>query len=231
MAAIRTYYALSVPTGLLTLSLGHHRSRSIDPWIYVRPNHPWFRQNDRICRDRAKRLSSPVPLDRKCSKPSPTRAQERIGFNRVPPNTQRLVSLYTFSTGLVSMPIITIGARKDTDTEEFRIFKRGLMHRSIATILFPLRNYMTTPCIIRCPDQHFRRAIFGLGPHISDYPEQATLGWILLNWCPTYVMLFIEDPHQTLMRSCFKLLRKSELTRYPVSPPVCDSHRHLTCNT
>ena len=117
MAAIHTYYALRVPTGLLTLSLGYHCSRSIDPWIYVCPNHPWFRQNDRICHDWAKRLSSPVPLDQKCSKPSPTCAQERIGFNQVPPNTQRLVSLYTFSTGLVSMPIITIGARKDMDTE------------------------------------------------------------------------------------------------------------------
>ena len=47
---------------------------------------------------------------------------------------------------------------------------------------------MTTPDIILCPDQYFRRAIYGLGPHIADYPEQAILAWILYGWCPTYVL-------------------------------------------
>lgn len=78
-----------------------------------------------------------------------------------------------------------IGARKDTDTEEFRNFKRDLTHKSIATILLPLRDFMKTPDIVLCPDQYFRRTIYGLGPHISDYPEQAALTWIFLNWCPT----------------------------------------------
>ena len=125
---------------------------------------------------------------------------------------------------LVLTSIITIGARKDTDSEEFRIFKRDLIHRSIATILFPLRDYMNIPHIVRCPDQYFRRAIYGLGPHISDYPEQATLAWILLNWCPTYVAFLIEHPCQTLTLNCFKLPCKSELTRHPMPPPVCESH-------
>jgi hypothetical protein len=79
----------------------------------------------------------------------------------------------------------TTGARKDTDTEEFRNFKRDLMHRSVATILFPLRPFMKTPDVVRCPDGYFRRAIYGLGPHISDYPEQVALAWLLLGWCPT----------------------------------------------
>ena len=77
------------------------------------------------------------------------------------------------------------GARKDTDTEEFRNFKRDLTHRSVATILLPLRPFMTTPDVVRCPDGYFRRTIYGLGPHISDYPEQACLGWLLYGWCPT----------------------------------------------
>ena len=78
-----------------------------------------------------------------------------------------------------------IGARKDTDTEEFRDFKRNLMHRSIATILLPLKPYMLTPDVIQCPDGYFRCAIYGLGPHISDYPEQMSLTWLLFGWCPT----------------------------------------------
>ena len=79
----------------------------------------------------------------------------------------------------------TTGARKDTDTEEFRNFKRDLTHRSIATILLPLKPFMKTPDIVRCPDGYFRHVIYGLGPHISDYPEQMSLAWLLLGWCPT----------------------------------------------
>lgn len=39
--------------------------------------------------------------------------------------------------------------------------------------------------IVQCPDGYFRRAIYGLGPHISDYPEQMALTWLLTGWCPT----------------------------------------------
>ena len=78
-----------------------------------------------------------------------------------------------------------IGARKDTDTEEFRLFKRDLTHRSIATILLALKPFMTVPDIVMCPDRYFRRVIYGLGPHIGDYPEQMAIAWLLLGWCPT----------------------------------------------
>jgi hypothetical protein len=90
--------------------------------------------------------------------------------------------------------ILESGARKDTDKEGFRQFKRTLTHDAIANILLPVKPFMTTPDIVRCPDQHFRRVLYGLGPHISDYPEQAMASWILLNWCPTYVR-----PHNLLI--------------------------------
>ena len=77
------------------------------------------------------------------------------------------------------------GAKKDTDNEEFRWFKRDLTHRSVATILLPLKPFMTTPDIVACPDRYFRRTIYGPGPHIANYPEQAILAWILYGWCPT----------------------------------------------
>ncbi|KAH9965583.1 hypothetical protein BJV74DRAFT_869979 [Russula compacta] len=35
-----------------------------------------------------------------------------------------------------------------------------------------------------CPDGHFRRVIYGLGPYIADYPEQALLACIVQGWCP-----------------------------------------------
>ena len=57
---------------------------------------------------------------------------------------------------------------------------------------------MTTPDIVRCPDGHFCRAIYGLGPHISDYPEQISLTWLISGWCPTCLARpdFLDNPSQ-----------------------------------
>lgn len=46
---------------------------------------------------------------------------------------------------------------------------------------------MLTPEVARCPDGHFRRVIYGLGPYIADYPEQCLLACIVQNWCPRLV--------------------------------------------
>ncbi|KIM75719.1 hypothetical protein PILCRDRAFT_13365 [Piloderma croceum F 1598] len=43
---------------------------------------------------------------------------------------------------------------------------------------------MTTPEVARCPDGHYRRVIYGLGPYIADYPKQALLLCIVQGWCP-----------------------------------------------
>ncbi|TDL19558.1 hypothetical protein BD410DRAFT_726969 [Rickenella mellea] len=74
--------------------------------------------------------------------------------------------------------------RESADDDEFRLFKKQLYHASLARILEPLRPGMTTPEVLRCPDGHFRRAIFELGPFIADYPEQVFLAGIVQGWCP-----------------------------------------------
>ena len=107
-----------------------------------------------------------------------------IGFLPIPKG-EDLVLFFSLTL------IPALGARKDTNTEEFRQFKRTLIHDAIANILLPVKPFMTTPDVVRCADQHFRRVLYGLGPHISDYPEQVTVSWILMNWCPTYVHLCI----------------------------------------
>jgi hypothetical protein len=56
-------------------------------------------------------------------------------------------------------------------------------------MLESLKPCMTKPEVVRCPDGHFRRAVYGLGPYIADYPEQALLACIVQNWCPKYVFL------------------------------------------
>ncbi|EIW51958.1 uncharacterized protein TRAVEDRAFT_40766 [Trametes versicolor FP-101664 SS1] len=68
--------------------------------------------------------------------------------------------------------------------EEFRVFKKQLYHGSIAKILEPLRPGMTTPHVLKCPDGHYRRTIFELGPFIADYPEQVFLSGVVSGWCP-----------------------------------------------
>ena len=49
---------------------------------------------------------------------------------------------------------------------------------------------MTNMDLVRCADKYFHRVLYGLGPHISNYPEQVIIAWILINWCPTYILIF-----------------------------------------
>ena len=50
-----------------------------------------------------------------------------------------------------------------------------------------IKPYMTTWDLIRCANLHFRRAIYGLGPYIADYPEQSTAAGTVYGWCVTSV--------------------------------------------
>ncbi|TFK79473.1 hypothetical protein K466DRAFT_505488 [Polyporus arcularius HHB13444] len=81
------------------------------------------------------------------------------------------------------------GDRDVEDSEEFRVFKKQLYHHAIAFILSPLRPGMTTPEVVVCPDGHYRRAIFELGPFIADYPEQVYLSGVVYGWCPKCLAL------------------------------------------
>ncbi|KAJ7138682.1 hypothetical protein C8R43DRAFT_1089287 [Mycena crocata] len=74
--------------------------------------------------------------------------------------------------------------RKYDNDAAFRTFKRQLYHASLSAILSTLKPGMTTPIIRRCPDGHFRRVIYELGPFIADYPEQVLLAGTVQNWCP-----------------------------------------------
>ncbi|KAK7027767.1 hypothetical protein R3P38DRAFT_2623597 [Favolaschia claudopus] len=74
--------------------------------------------------------------------------------------------------------------RQFAKSKEFRKFRRQLFHASIARILQPLKPHMEKPRVTRCADGHFRRVIYGLGPYIADYPEQALLTCIVQGHCP-----------------------------------------------
>ena len=67
-------------------------------------------------------------------------------------------------------------------------FCRQLMHSSLVKMLESLKFGMTTPEVIHCADNHFCWAIYSLGPHIGDYPEQTALACVVQNWCPKSVI-------------------------------------------
>lgn len=77
------------------------------------------------------------------------------------------------------------------DDATFRKFRRQLLHSSLAKMLESLKPGMTEAEVVRCPDGHFRRAIYGLGPYIGDYPEQSQLACVVQGWCPKYVFIYL----------------------------------------
>jgi Plavaka transposase len=79
---------------------------------------------------------------------------------------------------------IFIANHAHQNSADFRKFRRQLLHSSLARILESLKPFMTEPDIVRCADGYFRRVIYGLGPYIADYPEQALLACIVQGWCP-----------------------------------------------
>lgn len=76
-----------------------------------------------------------------------------------------------------------IAGKEYANDAHFRKFCRQLFHTCLARMLQALKPGMTKPIVIRCPDGHFRRVMFGLGPYIADYPEQALLSCVVKGWC------------------------------------------------
>ncbi|KZP19656.1 hypothetical protein FIBSPDRAFT_911331 [Athelia psychrophila] len=74
--------------------------------------------------------------------------------------------------------------RRHRSRIEFQCFSRQMYHACLARVFTPLKPGMTTPDIVKCPDGHWRKVIYGLGPYIADYPEQVWLSGIVQGWCP-----------------------------------------------
>ncbi|TFK72006.1 hypothetical protein BDN72DRAFT_855779 [Pluteus cervinus] len=74
--------------------------------------------------------------------------------------------------------------RKQRKRRIWQKFCRQLYHACLELTFLPLLPGMTTPEVVHCPDGHFRKAIYGIGPYIADYPEQVWLAGIVQSWCP-----------------------------------------------
>jgi Plavaka transposase len=88
--------------------------------------------------------------------------------------------------------LIEAATKEYKDDIKFRKFRRQVLHSSLAQLLSTLKPGMTKPEVKRCPDGHFRRVIYGIGPYIADYPEQVFLSCCVSGWCPKYVFLFFD---------------------------------------
>lgn len=106
-----------------------------------------------------------------------------LGFLAIPAGKYNIPTSISWLLWLIGLGSF-VANKEDTNDVKFRKFRRQLLHSSLAKMLESLKPGMTTPEIVRCPDAHFRRAVYGIGPYIGDYPEQALLACIVQNWCP-----------------------------------------------
>jgi hypothetical protein len=85
--------------------------------------------------------------------------------------------------------IVFTANKRQRKRPEYQRFVRQLYHICLARIFAPLKSGMTVPEVVRCPDGHFRKAIYSLGPYIADYPEQVWLAGTVQGWCPKFVSI------------------------------------------
>jgi hypothetical protein len=127
---------------------------------------------------------SPLQLSRQscqCGAVSPSRGYLCYGF---PLYSQE----YTLPLSCSFHPNNLPATRKHSGSTAFHKFCCQLFHLSLHKILSPLKPHMTVPHITCCADGHFHQVIYGLGPYITDYPEQALLTSIIQNWCPQHIL-------------------------------------------
>ena len=114
-------------------------------------------------------------------------------------------------------------SQKEKSTVAYQQFSRQLFHACLAYVYSPLKPAMTTPEVVQCPDRHFRRAIFSIGPYIADYPEQVWLTATVQNWCPKYA---IYRFHKSLLTYC-GVDAMLGLTTWMIPPLICVRMRRL----
>ncbi len=60
-------------------------------------------------------------------------------------------------------------------------------------------NTMIKPIKVKCNNGKYRRAIFGFGSYIADYPEQCMIACVVQGWCPKYTYIYCYTDHVVLI--------------------------------
>ena len=84
--------------------------------------------------------------------------------------------------------MLDIATREHAGKANFRNFWWQLFHTSLGQILKMFKPAMLKPEVTAFGDGHYWRVIYGFGPYITDYEEQALLACIVRNWFPRYVL-------------------------------------------
>ena len=128
-----------------------------------------------------------------------------------------------------TQPHESIGAQKDTDNETFRDFRRRLFHGSLTVIHDPLRPFMYEWDVVRCSDRHFRRAIYGFGPYIADYPEQTATSGTVYNWCVTSV--WFTKSHRNILLIWLGAMPNLMISTIPLEASRHENEQPLSSKT
>lgn len=102
-----------------------------------------------------------------------------VAFLAIPKSMLLMFLSLPYHTDVLSPAI-----KEHTSCPDFRQYRRRLFHASLALILRSLLPGEKAPEVYKCPDGHFRRVVWGIGPYIADYPEQVLLACVVQGWCP-----------------------------------------------
>ena len=116
-----------------------------------------------------------------CARHGHGQAVSLLGFLAIP-KSKYIITIFEHSN-LIKTKIV-IADREFEKDPEFCTFHRQLFHASLTAVFETMKPAMEKPEVTLCADGHFRRAIYGLGPYIADYPEQVLLACIVQGWCP-----------------------------------------------
>ena len=105
---------------------------------------------------------------------------------------------------------MSLANKEYADNPKFRCFRRQLFHTSLSKMLKRLHPGMTVPEIVHCGDGSYHQVIYGIGPYISDYPEQCLISGIVQGWYLRYIIR-AHCVHQLWIRDlirvwCFRCL-------------------------
>ena len=95
---------------------------------------------------------------------------------------------YSWSTLNDQLSMLGIATREHAGKANFRNFRWQLFHTSLGWILKTFKPAMLKPEVTAFRDGHYQHVIYGFGPYIADYKEQALLACIVCNWCPQYIL-------------------------------------------
>ncbi|KAJ6475936.1 hypothetical protein C8R47DRAFT_1181557 [Mycena vitilis] len=147
-----------------------------------------WKQADEIAKDDSTHGATFIPLVAGSDKTTVSVATGHQEYHPVyqSPGVLTGVARRAHGNGVLPVAFLPIPktTKKHRKSEAYQRFVRQLYHACLARVFEPLKAGMTTPEVIKCPDGHFRRAIYGLGPYIADYPEQVWLSSVVQNWCP-----------------------------------------------